>query len=1658
LKLRNGDDIYAYISEMRNVISTFKVLKIDVQLILQYFIWNSMNDDLQSQLTNITNETKPSLEEIKHNIFSATERYLKVKEKYKKYGNIHAEKIYAHGSMGHEGTVATHNFAVNVRNKPIVQCNLCVADGVRNVKHTMRDCTVYVDNHSKVKKLEALNFCSLCSFRNHNKASCRFKFSSPCRNCKGWHFTYLCTVNSGQENSSEPWETVANVVSHIQFNSTVRHDSVLLPTFTVEIPDVKGNISCRILNDTGSQRNFISRHVSDGLELSVVREGVKIVINGLTTPKTMITRVVNVPIVFKGTILQVEAIEVPDIDISINGTHLTQIVSKLTEKGYLLADKHLLSLKSGSDLTDFGMVMGPEATRLFCPSARPFGREPDHSVFLESGLGVMLMGDSESLLNNLDHLENANQHTTTIGGMSSKNSELGKNEYKELSTTINVGNVREVLNEEGNLIESRLEEATNEVLEQFSESFLNYDQSDAVECGELNDSVVHYIISNTERATDGRLEMPLPWKTECKHLLGKNYNLSRKILQSNFRKLNKERKKLELYDAVFQEQEALGIIERIDNIEEFMIDNPDYSFLPHMAIYKMSRDTTKVRVVFLSNLCEGSRDKGTTVSHNNALLPGPCMNSKLSTSVILARFDEFILIFDLSKAFLNIKLKDKDMNKLLFLWYDSVKDGKFKLIAYRNRRLSFGLRPSPTMLMLALYYMLILDVDNDDQKTLELKRMIFQNIYMDNGVVSSNDEKLLNDYYKKLPDIFGAYKFGLQQFATNSVKLQNRIDDSTETPTDPAVKFFGMEWNRMTDQLGPYPIKFDLSANTKRKILATLNSVYDLFNIYGPIVNRAKLYFQRLQTDKNLKWDKILSEELQAEWKLIAKQANSTPAVSIPRCMGSRSSSYTLVGFSDASSAIYGAVLYLVEQGTNKISYLLAKSKVVSTKLTKKSIPTLECQGVSYAVEIMMDVYSELCSDKNVDPVNINKMYLYTDSMVTLAWIRSYFITHDKMQKRSTLVMNRLRQIGDMCQTHPVTFRYIEGKENPSDNITRTVSYNKLIKTSYYSGPAFLQSLSDQPDIEVCVPNPMEIPEEERVTCLSTQATTLSASRNIVTEESNPTRVDHLIAIQDYSSFATVLYLYKCVLKCLFRWKVRTFHGTKYNRNFYVEATNILIRTDQYLYFADVVEFFRKRGVPIKNTPSLILQMNLYIDGNGIIRVKGKSPNIQYPILLHSDSYLAKLIVLDLHTMMSHAGKFIILRHLRKNFWLLRGFSVVKKILGTCVTCKRINGRPIKLNQNEYRSFRSNPPKIPFAFIFMDYIGPIAVKYTHGVQKTWLLLITCLWSRAVSLRVCFSADTNDFLRAVQAHVYEYGIFQKCLSDQGSQLVKGGKLIAKCLDNIETQDFFHRHGIATVSFEQYAKGDSSLGSLVEVCVKQTKHLIIKAIGRNILDYPDFRLLITKTMSIVNRRPIAFKQYLCDSVARDEVPTAITPEMLIYGRELIAMDVIPQLDVYTESDIEYTPDNEQFPINYEKLNKCSQRLVETYHQEFLFELMTQAVSEKDRYKPVRHKCLSPGDIVLLCEPHTKQYNYPMGIVKEVNVNSLGEVTSARVLKGNTREIVFRQVTSLILLLARDQSNPNNSETEPDRSTTEEIQRPIKIKRLAAKEAEHKIRKCL
>ena len=156
--------------------------------------------------------------------------------------------------------------------------------------------------------------------------------------------------------------------------------------------------------------------------------------------------------------------------------------------------------------------------------------------------------------------------------------------------------------------------------------------------------------------------------------------------------------------------------------------------------------------------------------------------------------------------------------------------------------------------------------------------------------------------------------------------LQSEQCEREVPEKDSAISdLFGLQWHTNADMLSPKKKFLDPCANTKRQILRTIAENFDPLNFEGPLLNRARLFMHELQCMKELDWDTDLNADRMRLWRNICLQLNSAEPIRIQRNVGRRDDPFDLICFSDASSLIYGCVVYLHNLKDNTVSFIAAK-------------------------------------------------------------------------------------------------------------------------------------------------------------------------------------------------------------------------------------------------------------------------------------------------------------------------------------------------------------------------------------------------------------------------------------------------------------------------------------------------------------------------------------------------------------------------------------------------------------------------------------------------------------------------------------------------------------------------------------------------------------
>ena len=188
-----------------------------------------------------------------------------------------------------------------------------------------------------------------------------------------------------------------------------------------------------------------------------------------------------------------------------------------------------------------------------------------------------------------------------------------------------------------------------------------------------------------------------------------------------------------------------------------------------------------------------------------------------------------------------------------------------------------------------------------------------------------------------------------------------------------------------------------------------------------------------------------------------------------------------------------------------------------------------------------------------------------------------------------------------------------------------------------------------------------------------------------------------------------------------------------------------------------------------------------------VLRVGGRIDQADvedaHPIILPRHA-LTELIIRDTHERNAHAGSNHVLTALRQKYYILRGYSEVKRILETCIPCKRHHAKPAEQLMaslpRERVDVGKNPP---FTYTGVDYFGPMSVKYRRGTVKRYGCIFTCLVTRAVHIEVAHSMDSDSFLMALHRFIARRGKPQKCSRTMGPTLWRRDKELA---DEIRTQ--------------------------------------------------------------------------------------------------------------------------------------------------------------------------------------------------------------------------------------------------------------------------------
>ena len=217
----------------------------------------------------------------------------------------------------------------------------------------------------------------------------------------------------------------------------------------------------------------------------------------------------------------------------------------------------------------------------------------------------------------------------------------------------------------------------------------------------------------------------------------------------------------------------------MESVEPSEEDPQCVHYLPHHAVVRQDKQTTKVRVVYDASA------RTTGPSLNDCLHVGPKLNTKIFDILLRFRVHRIAIIADIEKAFLMISVAPKDRDVLRFVWYKNVFADQLDLIELRFARVVFGVSSSPFLLNATIRHHL----EKHEAAQPDLIKKLLRSLYVDDLASGAEDEEQAFQIFTMSKEILKEAGFNLRKFYSNSAALQARVnpDDGKKNPLVRAV-------------------------------------------------------------------------------------------------------------------------------------------------------------------------------------------------------------------------------------------------------------------------------------------------------------------------------------------------------------------------------------------------------------------------------------------------------------------------------------------------------------------------------------------------------------------------------------------------------------------------------------------------------------------------------------------------------------------------------------------------------------------------------------------------------------------------------------------------------------------------------------------------------
>lgn len=944
-------------------------------------------------------------------------------------------------------------------------------------------------------------------------------------------------------------------------------------------------------------------------------------------------------------------------------------------------------------------------------------------------------------------------------------------------------------------------------------------------------------------------------------------------------------------------------------------------YVSHLIAPNPHSVTTPVRLVW------NSSQKFRGLSMNDLLLKGPDVLNSIRAVLLRFRKGVFGVLGDIRKMYNSVWLEEREMHLHRFLWRDTPEE---EIEEYAITRVNIGDRPAGCIAQLAMRETAGLAAFAHLK---EERRVLEEDSYVDDILTSQNDRKRLVEIVKGIEEILEAGGFSLKEWVwsgqsgrsgsekTNQ-EFSSLIPETTVVLPNQLVegddKALGIGYLAEEDRLyimtsvnfskrkKKVRAEQDLLEEevrlktpdplTRRHLLSQVAGLYDPLGLVTPVKQKGSILVRRAFQEAGggcltrHTWDTALSEGIRREAIDLFKEYVRLQKVKFHRSLTPtnwRGQPWG-VTFSDGSDKTYGAVLYLRWETSQGVDVRLVESKAKLTPLELKGDPVkAEVCGAVFAIRLRK--YFE-----KHGRIKVEKWFHLLDSQMVLGAIQrdSYGF--------QTFFANR---IGEIQKTGAVgDWWWIPGNLNIADIITRGASSKDLDEDSMWqNGPEFLKRSENKWPKRSAA----EIADDarERVNKLQRKVFSAAVTRAQMekrTEEKKvsvpeePFRIKlmsrlitgGLVDVGKFSSLSRLARVIGWVWRSVRKWLEIRNKNSSFGKKDIVGISGFVLTVKEREDALNALFLVAQKNTTFPETTLCRLVVSKE-ENTGLLVCGGRyeafgKERLTIP-LLPMEARVSFLLAHEAHYA-NHEEIAGTLLRMRKVAWVVKGRRLAKRVVESCVICKKARAKKCKQIMSDLPPERIGPAA-PFEFVTVDLFGPYEVKDEVRKRvrlKVWGIVYCCMASRAVHTDVVSDQSTEGFLLSYKRFTALRGHPKKVWSDLGSNFV-GAQSALKDLyeflervEKLELEEEAGKHGTEW-SWKFHPANSPHRNGAAEAAVRVVKRALLNLGGDGIFTWGEFQTFLYMAANLANERPIDAR-----TQSREYCLEYVTPNSLLLGR--------------------------------------------------------------------------------------------------------------------------------------------------------------------------------